>query len=70
MFIRKHCSVTPYMNYKTAFYANLADVTGNFVCWGEILTHDHLSTEKKVQTRFIQTTESDKEYTSQKSENK
>ena len=25
---------------------------------------------KKVQTRFVQTTESDKEYTSQKSENK
>ena len=45
MFIRKHCSVTPYMNYKTGFYANLADVTGNFVCWGKILTHDHLSVE-------------------------
>ena len=35
------------MNYKTVFYANLADVTGNFVCWGEILTHDHLSIEKR-----------------------
>ena len=50
------------VNYKTGFYTNLADVTVNFVCWGEILTHDHLSTfEKKVQTRFDQTTESDKE---------
>ena len=70
MLIRKHGSATPCVNYKTGCYANLADVTRNFVCWGEILTHDHLSTEKKVQTRFIQTTESDKEYTSQKSENK
>ena len=52
------------VNYKTGFYANLADVTGNFVCWGEILTHDHLSIEKKVQTRFVQMTESDKECTS------
>ena len=52
------------VNYKTGFYANLADVTGNFVCWDEILTHDHLSIEKKVQTRFVQTTESDKECTS------
>ena len=49
------------MNYKTGFYANLADVTENFVCWGEILTHADLSTEKKVQTCFVQTTESDKE---------
>ena len=39
-------------------------VTGNFVCWGEILTHVHLSIKKKVQTRFVQTTESDKECTS------
>ena len=52
------------VNYKTGFYANLADVTRNFVCWGEILTHDHLSIEKKVQTRFVQMTESDKECTS------
>ena len=52
------------VNYKTGFYANLADVTGNFVCWGEILTHDHLSIKKKVQTRFVQMTESDKECTS------
>ena len=64
MFIRKQGSATPYMNYKTGFYANLVDVTGNFVCWGEILTHEHLSIEKKVQTRFVQTTESDKECTS------
>ena len=64
MFIRKHCSVTPYMNYKTGFYANLADVTGNFVCWGEILTHKHDCIEKKGQTRFVQMTESDKECTS------
>ena len=52
------------VNYKTGFYANLADVTGNFVCWGKILTHDHLSIEKKVQTCFVQMTESDKECTS------
>ena len=58
------------MNYNTGFYANLADVTGNFVCWGKILTHDHLNIGEKVQTRFVQTTESDKENTSQKSENK
>ena len=64
MFIRKHCSVTPYMNYKTGFYANLADVTGNFVCWGEILTHEQSCIEKKGQTRFVQMTESDKECTS------
>ena len=64
MFIRKHGSVTPYVNYKTGFYPNLADVTRNFACWGEILTHEHLSIEKKVQTHFVQTTESDKEYMS------
>ena len=64
MFIRKHSSATPHMNYKTGFYAILVDVTGNFVCWGEILTHEHLSIEKKVQTRFVQRTESDKECTS------
>ena len=52
------------VNYKTGFYANLADVTGNFVCWCEISTRDHLNIEKKVQTRFVQTTESDKECTS------
>ena len=52
------------VNYKTGFYANLADVTGNFVCWGEILTRDHLNIEKKVQIHFVQTTESDKECTS------
>ena len=52
------------VNYKTGFYANLADVTRNFVCCGEILTQDHLSIEKKVQTCFDQTTESDKECTS------
>ena len=49
------------MNYKAGFYANLADVTRNFVCWGEILTHNHLSIEKKIQTRFVQMTESDNE---------
>ena len=64
MFIRKHGSATPYMNYKTGFYAILVDVTGNFVCWGKILTHEHLSIEKKFQTRFVQRTESDKECTS------
>ena len=65
MFVRQHGSATPrYLNYKTGFYWNLADVTGNFVCGGEILTHEHLSIEKKVQTRFVQTTESDKECTS------
>ena len=52
------------VNYKTGSYANLADVTGNFVRWGEIVTHDHLSIEKKVQTHFVQMTESDKECTS------
>ena len=31
------------VNYKTCCYANLADVTKNFVCWSDILTHDHLS---------------------------
>ena len=43
MFIRKHGSATPYPNYKTGFYANLAVVNRNFVCWGEILTHEHLN---------------------------
>ena len=43
MFIRKHGSATPYLNYKTGFYANLADVNRNFVCWGKILTHEHLN---------------------------
>ena len=52
MFIRKHGSATPFVNYKTGFYANLADVTGNFVCWGEILTHEHLSIEKKGPNSF------------------
>ena len=27
------------MNYKTGFYTNLADVTENFVCWSDIITH-------------------------------
>ena len=64
MFIRKHGSASDSVNYNTGFYANLADVNGNFVYWGKIVTHDHLSIEKKVQTRFVQMTESDKECTS------
>ena len=48
MFIPKQWLSNPVnlLTYKTCFYANLANVTGNFLCRSNILTHDHLSINK------------------------